>query len=344
MMSEKSSSHTRKPVVSRQDNQHPTYLAFSEDSDLFDRYSYCLRRIVHLGHTPFQAVCVAETANYGVTLFLDGMIQSAALDQELYHELLVQPAMLAHPAPRNVLVIGGGEGATIWQALRHKSVETATMVDLDSELISICRKYLKDWHRGAFDDPRCRVVFLDGREFIVNDQDLYDVIVIDLSDLVSDSPALALYTREFYLLIKERLRPGGVVAVQALRFSFADGRAHAMLARTLKSVFEQVHTYSALIPSFLRGWGFLVASDWFDPTRLSASAMNSTISKRLEVSLSHLTGEFFRSCCTHCSQAQRLLASDGPIFEDNKMGDLEKILAQLVPLYGESDRLSAGSE
>ncbi|MGY3610238.1 MULTISPECIES: spermidine synthase [unclassified Bradyrhizobium] len=199
--------------------------------------------------------CIAETANYGKTLFLDGIIQSAALDQELYHELLVQPAMLAHPTPKHVLVIGGGEGATIWQALRHKSVESLAMVDIDGELISICREHMTDWHRGAFEDPRCRIIFSDGRAFIENDQRLYDVVIIDLSDLVSDSPSLALYTREFYLRIKERLKPGGIVGVQALRFSFADGHSHAMLARTLKSVFNEVHTYSVLCSLILERLG-----------------------------------------------------------------------------------------
>ncbi|MCK1515132.1 hypothetical protein IVB22_21750 [Bradyrhizobium sp. 190] len=236
--------------------------------------------------------------------------------------------MLAHPTPKHALVIGGGEGATIWQALRHRSVESLTMVDIDGELISICPEHMKDWHRGAFEDPRCRIIFSDGRAFIENDKSLYDVVIIDLSDLVSDSPALALYTREFYLRIKERLKPGGIVGIQALRFSFADGHAHAMLARTLKSVFDQVH--SAFVPSFLRGWGFLIASDWFVPADFSASAMDSIISKRINSSLSHLTGAFFQSCCIQCAQAQKLLASNRPIFVDGKMGDLDATLAQLT--------------
>ncbi|MCA1458803.1 hypothetical protein I6F35_37575 [Bradyrhizobium sp. BRP22] len=314
----------------RDDNQPSNYLTFSERSDSRDTHNYCLRRIFYVGQTSFQAVCIAETANYGKTLFLDGMIQSAVLDQELYHELLVQPAMLAHPTPKHVLVIGGGEGATIWQVLRHQSLESLTMVDIDGELIRICREHMKEWHRGAFEDPRCRIIPSDGRAFIENDQSLYDVVIIDLSDLVSDSPALALYTREFYLGIKERLKPGGIVGVQALRFSFDDGHAHAMLARTLKSIFNEVHSYSAFVPSFLRGWGFLVASDWFVPADLSASAMDSIIAKRINSSLSHLTGAFFQSCFIHCAQAQKLLASNGPIFEDGKMSDLDATLAQLT--------------
>ncbi|MEG6657462.1 UNVERIFIED_CONTAM: hypothetical protein QO022_36760, partial [Pseudomonas aeruginosa] len=108
-----------------------------EDSDPFDQYVYRLRRVLYQGRTRWQNVLIADTYNYDRVLMLDGAIQSAESDESLYHELLVQPAMLAHDEPRDVLIIGGGEGATLREVLSHASVRRAVMVDLDRELVEL---------------------------------------------------------------------------------------------------------------------------------------------------------------------------------------------------------------
>ena len=129
-------------------------LVFVEDSDYFDQYTYRLKSVIYNGRTAFQNVLIADTYNYGRALMLDGAIQSSEDDETLYHEILVQPAMLRHPDPRDVLIIGGGEGATLREVLVHRSVKSATMVDLDREVVELCREHLPTWHRGAMDDPR----------------------------------------------------------------------------------------------------------------------------------------------------------------------------------------------
>ncbi|HHH9504059.1 TPA: hypothetical protein ACP32P_004930 [Pseudomonas aeruginosa] len=134
-----------------------------EDSDPFDQYVYRLRRVLYQGRTRWQNVLIADTYNYDRVLMLDGAIQSAESDESLYHELLVQPAMLAHDEPRDVLIIGGGEGATLREVLSHASVRRAVMVDLDRELVELCREHLFQWHQGAFDDPRSELLTEDGR-------------------------------------------------------------------------------------------------------------------------------------------------------------------------------------
>ena len=137
-----------------------------EDSDPFDQYVYRLRRVLYQGRTRWQNVLIADTYNYDRVLMLDGAIQSAESDESLYHELLVQPAMLAHDEPRDVLIIGGGEGATLREVLSHASVRRAVMVDLDRELVELCREHLFQWHQGAFDDPRCELLAEDGRAYL----------------------------------------------------------------------------------------------------------------------------------------------------------------------------------
>jgi len=287
-----------------------------EESDPCDRYAFRLKRVLHSGRTAFQEVLIAETYNYGLALFLDGVIQSSEDDEALYHELLVQPAMLRHAEPRDVLVLGGGEGAVLREVLVHRSVRSCTMVDIDPELVELSRQHLQRWHRGAFGDPRARVVAVDGRKFIEEDDGFYDVVIVDLVDMIADGIAEPLYSRQFYELLRRRLRPGAIVAVQGLEFSFMDDKAHAALARTLRTVFSEVYSYRATIPSFLAGWGFIVASDWFRPQEWPAEEIDRTIAARLGNWLDHLDGGFLRSCFVHCKETQFALAQPGPILED----------------------------
>ena len=291
-------------------------LLLVEESDPFDRYAYRLKGVLHSGRTALQEVLIADTYGYGVALFLDGVIQSSEEDEALYHELLAQPALLRHPEPRDVLIIGGGEGAVLREVLAHRSVRACTMVDIDRELVELSRAHLSKWHRGAFGDPRGRVVIGDGRRFIEADDGLYDVVIIDVVDMLDNGPAQSLYTRQFYELLKRRLRPGAIVAIQGLEFSFADDKAHVALARTLRTVFAEVHSYSALIPSFLGGWGFLVASDWFRPQEWPAADIDRTIEARLGPWLDHVSGDFLKACFVHCKETLFALSQAGPVLDD----------------------------
>jgi spermidine synthase len=317
-------------------------LSFVEDGDPFGMYTFRLKSVVHAGRTAFQNVLIADTYNFGRVLVLDGGIQSSQFDERLYHEMLVQPAMLRHPAPHDVLIIGGGEGATLREVLVHRSVRSATMVDLDREVVELCREHLPRWHRGAFDDPRVRMFFDDGRKFVAESSESYDVVIIDVVDMLDDGPAQSLYTRQFYELLRRRLRPGGLVVVQALEFSFLDDKPHAAVARTLRTVFRDVHSYRVHVPSFLSCWGFLVASDWFSPCDWPAADCDRSIEARLGARwLRHMTGEFFRACATHCKETQFLLALDGPILDDGipfvLPPDIEHVEPELVEFPMSSD-------
>ncbi len=288
-----------------------------EHGDPFDRYIYRLKNVVFQGRTAQQSVLIADTWNYGRALFLDSVIQSSAEDEALYHEMLVQPAMLRHPSPRDVLVLGGGEGASLREVLAHRSVRQVTMVDFDRELVELCRTHLLRWHRGAFEDKRVRLVFEDARAFVARDDGRYDVIVIDLVDILEDMAASRLYSRQFYTLLRQRLRPDGIVVVQGLEFSFSDDRGHAALARTLRSVFGEVHSYRTHIPSFLGAWGFVIASDWVRPLDWAEAEIDRVIAERLGDWPDHLNGGFLRACFTHCRATQFALSMPGPLLDDD---------------------------
>ena len=298
---------------------------FIEDTDPHDRYMYRLERMVCQRQSAYQRITIADTYSFGRALMLDGAIQSAQADEALYHELLVQPAMLRHPEPRDVLIIGGGEGASLREVLAHRSVRSATMVDLDPEVVELCREHMPTWHRGALEDARTRLVFGDGREFVESNDDKYDIVIIDVVDMFDNGPAQALYTRQFYEGLRRRLRPGFLVAVQGLEFSFINSQPHATLVRTLRTVFPQVASYSALIPSFLSAWGFVVASDDYQPGTWQADQIEHAIALKLgQNRLAHLDGRFVESAFTHCLATRRMLAEPGPILEDDMALDLDK--------------------
>jgi spermidine synthase len=211
------------------------------------------------GKTSFQEYEIFVSALWGKALILDGRLQCAELDEFVYHEALVHPAMVAHPNPRRVLVMGGGEGATLREVLRHPQVAQAVMVDIDQELVEVCRSLLPTFHRGAFDDPRTSLVFADGRAWLVDQPDAsVDVIILDLPEPLEEGPASLLFTREMYELVLRKLSPGGLAAVQSGSGSM-HGRLMADINCTLRAVFPEVSAYTAFVTSFMDLYGFHVA-------------------------------------------------------------------------------------
>jgi spermidine synthase len=192
-------------------------------------------------------------------LILDGRLQSAEKDEFIYHEALVQPALIAHPDPRRVLVLGGGEGATLREVLRHPGVGRAVMVDLDEELVDLCKTWLPTFHQGAFDDPRSELVFTDGRAWLAAQPDAsFEVIILDLPEPLEEGPALLLFTREMYESVRRKLAPGGLMALQS-GSAGPPGRLMPDLNSTLRAVFPRVLAYAAFVPSFMDLYGFHLA-------------------------------------------------------------------------------------
>ena len=176
---------------------------------------YRVKSYVYSGKTPYQSVEILETESLGRSLVLDGKTQSATFDEHIYHEALVHPAMLAHPEPRSVFIGGGGEGATLREALAHPTVERVTMVDLDARVVELSRLHLPTHSRGAFDDSKTTLLHEDARGFLEGTSDKYDVIILDLVDPLEEGTAYTLYTREFYQTALGRLNPGGALVTQS---------------------------------------------------------------------------------------------------------------------------------
>ena len=249
------------------------YDRLTEDSGFF----LVPRREIASFQSKFQEVRLVDTASFGLCLILDGKIQSTQADEFIYHEALVHPAMLCHPEPKSVYIAGGGEGATIREVLRHPQVGEVVMVDLDEEVVNICREYLTDWHQGAYDDPRVRLLHEDAREVLDREGKRYDVIILDLSEPVGDGPSYLLFTKEFYELCRDRLNPGGVVITQAGCPSLIYSLPFHSITVTMETVFDRVAPYEAFIPSFASNWGFTLASTGKLPSELPVSDMKARL-------------------------------------------------------------------
>src|SRR5438552_1024740 len=153
---------------------------FTEKVTPYDAHRHRLKKILVRAKTRFQDAALAETYSFGRCLILNGEIQSAQADEFIYHECLVHPAMTLHPAPRDILILGGGEGATAREILRHPSVRRVTMVDIDGEVVNFCKKYLGAWHRGALSHAKTRLIIEDAGKYMNQTQERFDVIISDL--------------------------------------------------------------------------------------------------------------------------------------------------------------------
>jgi spermidine synthase len=280
---------------------------------------HSIKERMYSGRTEFQSVEIIDTGSFGVCLVLDGKIQSSEADEFVYHEALVHPVMLTHPRPERVLIAGGGEGATLREVLAHKTVKKAVMVDIDEEVVSICRRFLPSWHQKAFDDPRAELHFADARKYLEKSKDRFDVIIIDLVDPLEQGPARLLYTREFYQIVKQRLGRSGIMSVQAEPSEWGNLGNFAAIVNTLRNVFSITRPYQVHMPSFFGLWGFVVASQSLDPTELTPEEIDARISTRLAKKPKSYDGLTHQAMFTIPKHIRRKLATSRRIITDKQL-------------------------
>ena len=200
--------------------------------------------------TEHQDLQVFENPQFGRVLTLDGIVQTTEGDEFIYHEMLAHVPILAHGAAKRVLIVGGGDGGMLKQALRHTAVE-ATLVEIDQSVIDLCRKYLPGISEDAFDSPRARVVITDGAKYVAETDERYDVIIVDSTDPVG--PGAVLFSADFYKSCKRCLNPGGIVVTQnGVPFFQKDELTNSY--RRLKPLFKDVSFFVAPVPTYTGGF------------------------------------------------------------------------------------------
>ncbi len=228
----------------------------------------------------FQKIEVLDVASHGRALVLDGEVQSFSADEFVYHEALVEPAMVLNPEPKRVLVVGGGEGATLREVLRHPSVEEAVMVEIDPLMIQVAREHLALFHQGAFDDPRTRLVVRDGRAFLSEDKHPFDVVIMDITNPRKGGLSWQLFTKEFYTLASKRLAEGGIVVVQGDVARVGGLSTFPRVVRTMETIYAGVYPYITCVSSYAADWGFALSNLPFNPIAVSADEIDGRLRER----------------------------------------------------------------
>lgn len=228
---------------------------------------YRAEAVLHDGRSPFQRIRVIANRDFGRMLILDDAVQTSERDEFVYHELLAHVPLCVHPAPRRVLIIGGGDGGLLREALRHP-LEQVTMVELDREVVDVTRRLIPSIPGGAFDDPRARLLIDDGVRFARETGEAFDVAMVDSTD--PKGPSLGLFSPEFYGDLARVLGPSGVVAAQSGSPLYQQDVV-AMVRRSMAPHFRWVRTYLGTVPTYPGVlWTFTIGSQARDPAALDS--------------------------------------------------------------------------
>lgn len=215
--------------------------------------------------TPYQELAVLETAQYGRMLVLDGAVQTTIADEFIYHEMIAHVPLFAHPDPRRVCIIGGGDGGALREVLRHSRVEEATLVEIDERVLAAARTHLPEISR-ALDDARAKVIVGDGIAHVHDNPNRYDVIIVDSTDPVG--AAEGLFTEAFYRDVYRALADDGIVVAQSESPIVNSDLVARTFGRIQKS-FPITKLYLAPIPTYPGGlWSFTAGSKKYDPAGL----------------------------------------------------------------------------
>ena len=239
-----------------------------------ETHSHAIDEVYYAGKSDFQSIGVIRTPVFGKMLILDGDTQSSQADEKIYHESLVHPALAGAQDRSEVLILGGGEGATLREALRSPDVKRATMVDIDGAVVELSKKYLPEWSDGAFENPRSRVIIGDALKFLAQDAERYGVIISDLTEPLEDSPSNILFCEDVFKNIKARLTDGGVYVLQASTAGFHNMSLHAKMVRTLRAYYKHVASFYTHVPAFDNDWAFIACSDRIDLSTLQPAAVD----------------------------------------------------------------------
>lgn len=226
---------------------------------------YVPSRVLYRGNTGLQEIEIYETETFGRIMFLDGKIQVSALDEERYHQYLVQGPLLACSDPKRVYIIGGGDGGAIEEAAKHPEIEQIVMAEIDRVVIEKSKEFLPDISKGAFDDRRLDLRCVDALKDLQEGDGRYDVIIVDLTE--PHGPSKMLYTKEFYELLASRLTRGGMIGIHTDNFDLFP-ESYGTIFNTLKSVFgKNILTAHVGMPCFGMEWSYRIVSP--DPVDLA---------------------------------------------------------------------------
>ncbi|KAF2287070.1 hypothetical protein GH714_037340 [Hevea brasiliensis] len=298
------------------------------DGDL--KWSFALSSVLHKGTSKFQDIALLDTKRFGKVLVIDGKMQSAEIDEFIYHECLIHPALLCHSLPRNEFIMGGGEGSAAREALKHKSVEKVVMCDIDQsfpllrEVVNFCRTYLTV-NQDAFCNKKLNLVINDAKAELEKRNDKFDIIIGDSADPVEGGPCYQLYTKSFYKQgLKPKLNGNGITQAGPAGIFTQRRSSHLFTTQLSRSSNVDVVAHSAHVPSFADTLGRVMASD--QPFSIHAEGIDRRIEERIEGELIYLNGAAFLSSATLNKTVSQSLLNETHVYTEDD--------ARFIPGHG----------
>jgi len=226
------------------------------------RMRYEIENVLFEGESSFQKVKVVQTKGFGKMLLNDDLVMVSERDEFIYHDMLAHVPLFVHPNPKKVLIIGGGDGGTAREVLRHSEVEKCTMVEIDEMVVEACREFIPQTS-SVFTNPKLDLLIEDGVKYMKESKDLYDVILIDSTDPIG--PAAPLFGKEFYQNIYSRLSDNGIVVSQG-ESPFYEQEMQKKLQSLVAPLFGCHSFYNFHNLTYPGGlWSFLFASKGLRP-------------------------------------------------------------------------------
>lgn len=287
-------------------------------------YFYQWDRVLARKKTKFQELKVVHTPEFGKVLLLDGVTQVGEKYEFLYHEPMVHPALLAHPEPRDICVIGGGDGGIAREVLKHPSVRRVDQVDIDGDVYTFSEEHLPGVSAGAFQDPRTNQLVADGRAHIFKNPGQYDAVIMDMTDPFG--PAKMLYTREYFEGVKRSFRnPSQGLFTMHAESPISRPRTYGSILATLGETFRYVTPFYLYIQMYAVLWCVVVASDHWDLSTIAPDVIDEKIRLRRLYNLECVNGATFRSMQAEFPYIHKIRQQKAKILTDRNP-DVEDVI------------------
>ena len=226
---------------------------------------YKINNFLHSEQSKYQRIDVFETPEFGRVFTLDGLTMTREADEFIYHEMITHVPMFISKNPKKVLIIGGGDGGTAREVLKHDSVEEVIMCEIDERVMEVARKFLPTTSI-EFDNPKLKLVAEDGAKFIKNYKNYFDVIIIDSTDPTEGEGGL-LFTEDFYKSCYDALNENGVFSAET-EDPFIHHEWMNLAFNRINNVFKNTKLYMGFVPQYPPGtWSWTFASKGLDPIK-----------------------------------------------------------------------------
>ena len=227
--------------------------------------SFKIKETLFVGRSQYQDIAVLDTFEFGRLLVLDGLVMVTERDEFIYHELITHPALFTHKCPQNILVIGGGDGGSIREIVKHDCIKEAILCEIDPQVVEISKKYLPTIS-SALEHPKVKVIYKDGIKFVSGFSDYFDVIIVDSTDPIG--PAKGLFESSFYKDCFNALKDDGILICQSESPIYHLELIKGINTKLKRLDFSIVKFYYGIIPTYPSGmWSWAFASKKFDPIK-----------------------------------------------------------------------------